>query len=66
MKMDEWNELDQAAEANLSPEGLRDFLAFKAELRNKGTAWADAYDDLRGFIWASIEVDDLEESDDES
>ena len=52
----EWNELDGAAEANLSSHALVRFFAYKEELRRDGHGWKDdAYDILSGFIWDSSE-----------
>lgn len=50
--MENWNELDEAAEKNLTPLGLKIFHEYKDDLRQMGHKWEnDAYDILSGYIW---------------
>ncbi|MEP3857277.1 MAG: hypothetical protein ABJM39_09570 [Porticoccus sp.] len=54
--IENWNELDNAAESNLNPIDRREFFRYKEELRIDGHKWAgDAHNILTGFIWDTTE-----------
>ena len=54
--MSEWDNLDEAAEANLNQEQLQRFFKYKEEIRSEGHFWRDDADILlRGFIWDESE-----------
>ena len=50
-----WNELDLAAEQNLSNDKYSSFLAYKAELKAELYTWSEAERILVGFIWDESE-----------
>lgn len=47
--------LDGAARANLSQQGVKRFMEYKARLLADGTSAADINDILSGFIWDESE-----------
>ena len=59
--VDEWNELDNAASANIPKHRMEEFLRYKKSLKDDGHQWKnDAYDILTGFIWDESEEPNTE------
>lgn len=53
---DEWDELDNAAKANLGESGFQKFLRYKEQLKLDSHEWEnDAQDILTGYIWDESE-----------
>lgn len=64
--MSEWNNLNDAAKANLTPDHFRRFLQYKQELKTQGETWEDAEEILIGFIWDTLEEETMVDDDQKS